>query len=263
MSTDLKPQLKIQQTQGAEVHPRISVGSLGQTWHLEIPPGLQGSYQLAQLDDYSQLQREFFPWHAPLNLRLRARVSTPEIPGTWGFGLWNDPFSLSLGLGGASRRFPTLPNAAWFFFASSQNYLSFRDDNPAQGFLAQTFQSTQIPTLLLGLGAMASPLLLWTRLARKLRPLFRHWIKEDSFSLNVDITQWQEYSLEWRDDGVTFQVGDQTYETAITPQGPLGLVLWIDNQFAAFPPNGRLSYGTLANPQSAWLEIENLYLIQK
>ena len=117
----------------------------GQTWHLKIPAGPGESYRLAQLDDDDNLRRQHFLWSPPLHLKLRARTSSSEIPGTWGFGLWNDPFSLSLGIGGGTRRLPTLPNAAWFFFASPQNYLSFRSDKPAQGFLAQTFQSPKIP----------------------------------------------------------------------------------------------------------------------
>lgn len=283
MPIEISPKFEIHQSQGAEVHPGItgdcshivptlapdaSTGvspwekTLGQTWHLEIPPGPQGSYRLAQLDDYCALGRHRFPWHPPLTLSLRARVSAPDIPGTWGFGLWNDPFSLSLGFGGGTRRFPALPNAAWFFCASPQNYLSFRNDKPAQGFLAQSFQSPQLPTPLLALGALALPLLLWPRLARKLRTLFRKLIVEDSVALGVDVTQWHTYTIEWSVNGVTFRVDDQTFHTGITPKAPLGLVIWIDNQFAAFPPNGRLSYGTLENPQSVWLESENLTVIK-
>jgi len=35
-------------------------------------------------------------------------------------------------------------------------------------------------------------------------------------------------------------------------------VLWIDNQFAAFPPSGRLGTGTLATLEPAWLELADL-----
>jgi hypothetical protein len=254
MSVDINPKFEIRCTPEAEVRS----GRSDSGYHLELLRGSRENYRLAQLDDYNGLQRKHFPWQLPIELKLRARVSAVEIPGTWGFGLWNDPFSLSLGFGGGSRRFPILPNAAWFFFASSQNYLSFQDDKPAQGFLAQAFRSSQIPTPLLTLGAFAFPLLLWPWLARKLRPLFSRVIKEDSFALDVDVTQWHEYYLAWNVDNVIFRVDDQTINSAITPSGPLGLVIWIDNQFAAFPPNGRLSYGTLTNPKSAWLEIEAL-----
>jgi len=47
-------------------------------------------------------------------------------------------------------------------------------------------------------------------------------------------------------------------ETEIAPPGPLGLVLWVDNQYAALPPDGRLRYGTLPNPEAAWVELEEL-----
>lgn len=243
-------------TSGADLRPGPAEGA----WHLEIPAGPAGRYRLAQLDDYTSLARPRFPHQPPLTLQLRARVSAPEIPGTWGFGLWNDPFSLSLGLGGGTRRFPALPDAAWFFGASAQNYLSFREDKPARGFIAQAFRSTRLPAPLLALSAPLFPLLLWPRLARALRPRLRRWIREDSFALEIDPTQWHRYTLEWGVDGVAFGVDDQIFFCGISPQAPLGLVIWIDNQFAAFPPDGKLAYGTLANPQPAWLEIEELQI---
>jgi len=247
----------------AELRPGIADGS----WHLEVPPGPAGSYRLAQLDDYTTLSRPHFPHRPPVTLQLRARVSDPQIPGTWGFGLWNDPFSLSLGLGGGTRRFPALPNAAWFFSASPQNYLSFREDKPARGFIAQTFRSTSLPAPLLALSAPLLPPLLWPRLARAIRPHFRCWIQEDSFSLFSmqtcqvsDPSEWHAYTLEWGRERVIFTVDGQTFESGISPKGPLGLVIWVDNQYAAFFPDGKLAYGTLANPQPAWLEIEDLHL---
>jgi hypothetical protein len=88
----------------------------------------------------------------------------------------------------------------------------------------------------------------------------QHLIIEDSFSWKIDVTQWHSYTLTLKKEGVSFKVDDQTFETRITPKGPLGLVLWIDNQYAAFPPDGHLAYGTLENPQPAWLEIEALSL---
>ena len=257
-------------TPGASATP-LEAGA----WRLEIPPGPQEKYCLAQLDDYANLPRKSFRWQPPLTLRLRARVSSPNIPGTWGFGLWNDPFSLSLGFGGGTRRFPALPNAAWFFFASPENYLSFRSDKPAQGFLAQSFCSPHIPALILALGGLGLPLMAWPWMARKLRSLLSQVIQEDSFSLSAetfqdsklleglkDVTQWHNYTLKWELNQTTFQVDDHIFRTPITPNGPLGLVIWIDNQYAAFPPTGRLSYGTLSNPQTEWLEIADFQLKQ-
>ncbi len=57
-------------------------------------------------------------------------------------------------------------------------------------------------------------------------------------------------------EGMRFAVDGQTVlETPISPRGPLGLVLWVDNQFAAFRPDGRLAFGTLASEGPAFLEI--------
>ena len=227
---------------------------------LSIQPGPTGTYRLAQLDDGSSRSRNYFKWQPPLKLSLRARVSAVDVPGTWGFGFWNDPFSISLGLGGGTRRLPTLPNAAWFFFASPQNYLSLRSDLPANGFMAQTFSSPKLPLLFMALGAMGVPLLLWPLLARKLRSLLRYIIVEDGYEINVDVTQWHTYTLEWLNDRVLFAVDNQTISTGNTPNGPLSFILWIDNQYASFPSSGKLSYGTLANQQPTWLQIEALEL---
>jgi hypothetical protein len=113
-------------------------------WHLEIPASSKRGYHLAQLDDHGSFRRGDFRWKPPLTLRLQARVSAQELPGTWGFGFWNDPFSFLIGAQGMVPRLPALPDAAWLFYASPQNYLSFRDDLPAYGFLAATFRSLPI-----------------------------------------------------------------------------------------------------------------------
>jgi hypothetical protein len=250
-----KYRFDVHKTSGAEVlHKRDGFVKL------MIQPGLTGNYRLAQLDDGTSRSRNHFNWQPPLTLSLRARVSAEDIPGTWGFGFWNDPFSLSLGLGGGTRRFPAPPNAAWFFYASPQNYLSLRNDLPAKGFMAQTFNSPRYPKPFVALGAMGLPLLLWSLLARKLRSYLRYIIAEDSFAVNINVTQWHNYTLEWHNKLALFKVDNQTFSTGNIPNGPLCFVLWIDNQYASFPPSGKLSYGTLPNHQPAWLEIDALKL---
>ena len=202
-------------------------------------------------------RRRDFPWRPPLRLSLRARASAPDLPGTWGFGLWNDPFSLSMGLGGAAQRFPALPNAAWFFFASPPNYLSFRDDLPAQGFLAATFQAPAIPAPICWRWLPPA----WRWPPCPLGPgwcavLLRRLVRQSAALVPGDVTAWHTYTLDWQPDGVTFMVdGDTIAAAPVAPRGPLALVLWIDNQYAALPPTGRLRYGTLANPGPAWLEV--------
>jgi hypothetical protein len=191
---------------------------------------------------------------------VTARVSAPDLPGTWGFGWWNDPFSLQLGLGGTTRRLPALPNAAWVFYAAPPNYLALRDDHPAQGLLAATFSSPQLPAPLLALGLPAVPLLMSPCTARAVRSVARGFVREDAALLPLDPTQWHTYGLVWTEDVVRVTVdGVVAFSTRVVPTGRLGLVLWIDNQYAAFPPDGRLRMGSSANPD-AWLDVADLSL---
>ena len=209
-------------------------------WRLAIPAGRAGRYRWAQLDDYLHRPRRAFAWRQPLALELRARVSLPNLPGTWGFGFWNDPFNASTGLGGTARRLPALPNTAWFFHASPPNYLALRDDHPADGFLAALFSAPRFPALLTLPALLALPLLAWRPAARWLRRTARKFAQEDAASLDLDVTAWHsyriaaltaQYSARWR-----------LYVRVCPRRPPLGLVIWIDNQYAAFLPDGRLRF---------------------
>jgi len=229
------------------------------TWLLEIPTGPGGRYRLAQLDDYSQLPRRDFPWKAPLRISLQARTYAETSPGTWGFGLWNDPFSMAILGGRGVFRFPALPNAAWFFFASAPNYLSLDDDLPHQGNLAATFQSPKWVSFMLPLGVLGLPFLAIPASARLLRRLGRKFIRQAAVDLPLDPTDWHSYLVEWKEDGVNFSVdGDFVMQTPISPLGPLGLVLWVDNQYVTLPPDGHFRYGTLANTEETRVEIRNM-----
>ncbi|MBL8076837.1 MAG: family 16 glycosylhydrolase [Anaerolineales bacterium] len=231
-----------------------NVRSIENGWRLEIQKGDSQGYRDAQLDDYFGLPRRKFPHHS-LTLSLRARASSISIPGTWGFGLWNDPFGMSLGFGGNPFRLPALPNAVWFFSASAQNYLSFTDDKPSKGFLAQSFRSPKFHPRLISAG-------LTLPFSRKTaRSLLRKVIDEDSSALSVDVTQWHGYRFEWSPKRVLFYVDDiQVFESPVSPKPPLGLIIWIDNQYAAFTPEGKIGFGVLANPEPAWIEITDLSL---
>jgi len=244
--------------------PRLTPGSSVEAledghWLLTIPAGPAGKYRWAQLDDYMQLRRGKFLWQPPVTLTLRARLSQLNLPGTWGFGFWNDPFNASLGLGGTARRTPALPDTAWFFYGSPANYLALRDDHPANGLLAAVFASKRIPPVLLALGLPLAPLLAWPLTARLLRRLGRRFIGEGAAELATDVSGWHEYQLELFPGLARFVLdGRSVFETALAPRSRLGFVLWIDNQYAAFPPNGRLRFGTLENPAPAWLEVADI-----
>lgn len=263
---------------GVKLTPRFSqnanVTPLPNGWRMEIPAGDASAYRFAQLDDYTGLPRGRFPSHPPLTLSLRARTSGNSIAGTWGFGLWNDPFGLSLGFGGNPFRLPTLPNAAWFFHASEESWLSFRGSrrtrrsaptDAGNGFLAQAFRSPKIPSpLLASLGILSLPVnipILATRRGRKwLRGLAGRVIGEAGKRLSVDQTQWHAYRLEWSPTRSAFWVDEAlVFESPVRPRPPLGLVIWIDNQFAKFTPEGEIGFGVLKN-DAAWLEVEDVLM---
>ncbi len=234
----------------ARTTPGAAVEKNEKGYVLKIPAGDSSSYRFAQIDDYFGLARRKFP-HRSLTLSLRARTSSLSLPGTWGFGIWNDPFGMSLGFGGNRFRLPTLPNAVWFFGASEENHLSF-SDKPAQGFLAQSFRSPKFHPLLIpaGITLPFSP--------KATRRFLSNVIDEDSSALGVDVTQWHSYRLEWSQRRVTWYVDDvQVFESPVSPHPPLGLIIWIDNQFAAFTPEGKISFGVLEGNKE-WLEIEEL-----
>jgi len=255
------PKLIPRHTPGATVE-ETSDDDGRKAYRLSIPTGSADKYRLAQLDDYTKTARGRFPLRFPVSLSLSARTSNDSIRGTWGFGLWNDPFGLSLGFGGNPFRLPTLPNAVWFFGASAESYLSFRDTSsggldthpPAtNGFLAQTFRSPKFHPLLIPAG-MALPF------SRKItRRFMGKVIGEDGVRLNLDVTQWHRYRLDWREERVSFTVDDaQVLESSVSPKAPLGFVIWIDNQYAAFTPEGKIGFGVLENPEPAWLEIKEI-----
>jgi len=231
----------------------------GDILHLTIPAGPAGEYRLAQLDDTRFLARRKFSWQTLLCLSLKARVSATDLPGTWGFGLWNDPFTAKLGIGGAAQRLPALPNAAWFFHASAMNHLTLRDDLPGSGFLSAVFASPTISPLVLTPAALLLPLVTWPGGRRWLRRAARNLVRDDSRLIQVDETIWHDYQLLCTPESTQFMVDNQVIlETGLLPRGRLCLVIWIDNQYAAFTPVGQLRYGTQENSTPAWLEISSL-----
>jgi hypothetical protein len=78
-------------------------------------------------------------------------------------------------------------------------------------------------------------------------------------SKGVAPTDWHRYRLEWSLKRVLFEVDEaQVFESSVSPNPPLGLVIWIDNQYAAFTPEGKIGFGVLENPEPAWLEIRDV-----
>jgi hypothetical protein len=131
-----------------------------------------------------------------------------------------------------------------------------RDDLPANGALAAAFRSSRGVLALATFGALALPLFFWKGGGRLLRRIGRRFVHEDAESLSINPTEWHRYDLEWSEEGVIYRVDGEIVLNALrSPEAPLGSVIWVDNQYAAFTPQGELRFGTLANPEPAWIEV--------
>ncbi|MBI3959214.1 MAG: hypothetical protein HY328_10430 [Chloroflexi bacterium] len=220
-----------------------------------------GRYTNAQIDDYQHLPRRAFPWRPPLRLILRARFSHPSIDetndpakalsGTAGFGFWNDPFGM------AGQRSVALPQAVWFFYAAPPSNLKLERDTPGWGWKAATINARRwqfaalTPTIPLAMPLMAMP-----SLYRLLWPIGQRAIGVSERIIPASMTDWHIYSIDWRREGVVFDVDGQTLlETTGAPGAALGLVIWLDNQYMQVTPGGRFVWGLVAKEQMQWLEV--------
>jgi hypothetical protein len=217
-------------------------------------------YADAQLDDTQSLARNAFRWRPPLRFTVRARVSSPAPRGTFGFGFWNDPFSISTGMGGAARKLPAAPQCAWFFYGSPPLDLPLAEGVPGSGWKAATLRSRRISSLLLAPVAVSGMLLaaLPPTRRRAFRQARRFYEAAESL-LAVDPSGWHTYGIEWLPEAARFFVdGEQVLRSAHPPAGPLGLVLWIDNQYAVASPEKGFGFGVLPLDAEQSLELAEL-----
>ena len=242
-------------------------GCVAESWSegcrliLSISDGQQ--FTLAQMDDMLKERRSHFPHRAPLKIELEAKVSGAKVPGTWGFGLWNDPFSLGLLAGGASRILPVLPNAAWFFYGSPENHLSLFDDLPGSGFMARTYRSPLLPGVFSLLTMFLFPWVISKNGRRSLRRMARHFVKEAGVNVDVDVCEWHTYTLDLKREEARFLLdGEVILKTPITPRGSLAFLVWMDNQYFRFDSTGRMEFGFLPIPSEQELMIKSLNIIE-
>ncbi|MGB7538727.1 MAG: hypothetical protein WBM17_09325 [Anaerolineales bacterium] len=228
---------------------------------LHLPPGQ--NYADAQLDDTQTLARERFRWKPPLRFSVRARTSPACPPGTFGFGFWNDPFSLSLGMGGAARKLPAAPQCAWFFYGSPPHDLPLVEGVPGSGWKAQTLAFRRLPALLLAPMAAGGALLAALPSTRRWAfRLARRFYSAEERLLGIDPTFWHTYAIEWTSTAARFSVdGREVLRSAHPPHSPLGLVLWIDNQYAFASPEKGFGFGVLPRDREQALELEDARIV--
>lgn len=236
---------------------------------LTVGPTTTGAYCNAQLDDYHRLRARDYPWRPPLRLLVRARASSSAWPasvppaaapeaasaylrGTAGFGFWNASLSVA---GGGLRP----PEALWFFAASPPSNMALSPGIPGYGWKAQTVHARRLGALgaLVPMAATA----LWARLSGDERAAAR-WLNRLSGAREVpldaytaSLRDWHDYEIEWRTEVARYRVdGREVLAVINPPRGPLGLVIWIDTQYAIATPRGQLGFGALATSEQ-WLEL--------
>lgn len=213
-------------------------------------------YADAQLDDYQGLARRAFRWRPPLKLEVRARFShgVGELRGTAGFGFWNDPLAIT------GRRWPALPGALWFFFSSPPSNMALAQGVAGRGWKAATLDARRWPALLVApFAPLIVPLMNVGALYRRVWPLAQRAlaVHERLLDDEVEMTAWHDYRLEWLAESARFYVDGELMLTVPTPpKGPLGFVMWLDNQYAIATPQGRFGWGLLASEGEQWMAVE-------
>jgi hypothetical protein len=204
-------------------------------------------YSDSQFDDFHGRRREAFLWQAPVTLSLRARFSHEQalLRGTAGFGWWNVPFE-----GDEVSNINLGPQVLWFFFGSPPSNLAAAPGWSGNGWFAQSLNVPTLPNWFVKLGMLALRLPFINRLAHHAAEGATRATEQPLHEL--DITAWHDYRIEWHKRDASFYV-DETciLRTNRPPQGPLALVLWMDNQWATLQGGG----GLLDVPQKQWMEL--------
>ena len=225
---------------------------------LQNDPTTATTYSNAQIDDYQGLARRNFVWQPPLTLTVTARFShgADALRGTAGFGFWNDPFGMT------SARLPSLPRAIWFFFSSPPSNMQLAQGVPGPGWKAATIDAWRWPFFLLAPTTPIAMLLMRVPLLyRALWPIGQRAIGVHETLLDLDLTTWHTYKLTWGKTHAHFVIdGSEVLRTDQSPGGPLGLVIWKDNQAMAISPWQLPRHGLVACADAQWLEIADLQI---
>jgi hypothetical protein len=221
----------------------------GDGLRLTLAGAMRSRYANAMICDYGGLPRRRFPWRPPLRLTVRARASGP-IAGTAGFGFWNNP------LPALSAALPALPAAIWFFHASPPSDMPLAAGVPGHGWKAACLDATRPAAL--AWAPLAAPVLLLNHLPmfrRRVWPHVQRALRIAEAPIHAPDSRWRSYTLEWRERYARLAIDDVTVlETERPPQGPLGFVAWVDNQWAVATPCGRFGAGLL-DSATQWLDL--------
>jgi len=232
----------------------IGAGRVDDAYRLYLPAVDANTYHDAQISSYGADRR--FTLTPLLRLTLTA-WATDLVSGTAGFGFWNHPFA-------PNERRVRLPKAAWFFYGAPPNNMDLARGVPGYGWKCATIDAanwrflTLVPTAPVGFLLMRVP-----ALYRYLWPLGQRALKVSERWLGDHIpSQAHTYRLDWLPDRVIFAVDGAIVHTApVAPQGAMGFIAWVDNQYAVVTPQGRFDFGLVATPTAANLTIQDLQIV--
>jgi len=219
------------------------------------------AYTNSQIDDYQGLPRSQLAWRPPLRLTVRARFShsLERLRGTAGFGFWNDPLLIT------QKRLPALPRAVWFFFASPPSNMKLDIHTPGYGWKTASIDARRPRALAWApLAPLLVPLMNLSPAYRALWPTIQRTLGIREATIPVDMTQWHTYVLEWERQQARFSLAGSDPASSVpllngpAPCGPLGFVMWQDNQYLVLTPWGRIRWGLLDVPEQQWMEIDYL-----
>lgn len=225
---------------------------------LILPRSTSTQYADAQIDDYAGLRRAHYPHRAPLRLSLRARFSLNDLLGTAGFGFWNNPF-------GAQSKFPALPQALWFFYASPPSNMALALDEPGWGWKAALIDAGRTQAKLwMPFAPLVMLLCRSQKLYRRIWPHVQRALGIHEAPIHFvqgEMSDWHTYALEWNIGHARWWIDERlVLEAEASLRGPLGFVAWIDNQYAVVTPRGDLKFGLIETPVEQWIEITDVVI---
>lgn len=213
------------------------------------------TYHNAQITEYAPTQKDF-QFRAPLTLKVQAYSSLHpnNMKGTAGFGFWNHPFS-------PDQKGWGLPQTLWFFFSGSQSNMALAKDVAGNGWKTATMDAKRgLARVLLPLAPLAMPLMRVKSLYNALYPIGQSALGVSEAVLDAELLQsLHTYEIEWRKNGAIFRIDDEiVHQTNHAPQGALGFIAWMDNQFAIVTPQGHLQMGLVPVEKTQSLVIEKI-----
>jgi hypothetical protein len=163
------------------------------------------------------------------------------------------------------KRLPALPRAVWFFYASAPSDMKLDFHTPGHGWKAASIDAQRAGALVWApMAPLLVPLMNLGPLYRSIWPHIQRALRIREAAMPVDMTQWHTYVLHWGKEYSRFRLLGEgaspsgTILAAPSPRGPLGFVMWQDNQYLVLTPWGRIKWGLLDVPSRQWMEVDYL-----